>query len=103
MDDFIETNRIIISGETVDLSPSGALNHCKEPLELGEVFELAIRVPIRYAPMRSIAEVIQLQTCGSDEEHDPNNIGVKSILISSFVSSYLKSRDTHCQEEEPEE
>ena len=58
MDDFIETNRIIISGETVDLSPSGALNHCKKPLELGEVFELAIRVPFRYAPMRSIAEVI---------------------------------------------
>jgi hypothetical protein len=77
-----ECDRRIINGETINITHSGALIRTQEPLELGKVFEMDVNVPFRYRPIWAIAEVVRLQTAGSDVDYGPYGTGVHFIIIS---------------------
>jgi hypothetical protein len=103
---FLEKNRRIIRGETINISLDAAFIRCQEALEPGEVIELAISVPFPSSPIRTIAEVVRSETLGSDAE--PLSVGtiVQFMIISdedrkfisSFVSDQLKSKNLHWRE-----
>ena len=79
---FAEYDRKIINGEAINISHSGALILTQEPIEPGEVFEMAVSVPFRYRPIRAIAEVMRPQTASSDVDYGPYGMGVQFIIIS---------------------
>ena len=79
---FAEYDRKIINGEAINISHSGALILIQEPIEPGEVFEMAVSVPFGYRPIRAIAEVVRPQTASSDVDYGPYGMGVQFIMIS---------------------
>lgn len=106
---FAESDRRIISGKAINISPGGAFILFQNPLKLGEVFELTVSVPLRNYPIRAIAEVVRSQTAGFDVEIKQYGIGVQFIIIpdadresiSSFVSDRLKSKVIYLRMEKP--
>ena len=77
-----ECDRRIINGEAINITHSGAFLLTQEPLEPGEVFEMAVSVPFRYRPIWAIAEVVRPQTASSDVDYGPYGMGVQFIIIS---------------------
>jgi hypothetical protein len=104
---FLESNRKIIHGETINISSDAAFIRCQEALEPGEVIELSISVPFPSSPIRTIAEVVQSENLGSDAESLPVGTIVQFMIISdedrkfisSFVSDQLKSKDLDWRQE----
>lgn len=96
---FVETNRKIISGEAINISPGGVFILTQEPLKLWEVFELTVSVPYRDSPVRAIVEAVRSQTVLSDVNLYPHGMAVQFMIlshvdresISVFVSDKLKS------------
>jgi hypothetical protein len=104
---FLESNRKIIRGETINISSNAAFIRCQEALEPGEVIELAISVPFPSSPIRTIAEVVRSETLGSAAESLSVGTIVQFMIISdedrkfisSFVSDQLKSKDLDWRQE----
>ena len=98
---FLESNRRIIRGETINISSDAAFIRCEEALEPGEVIELAVSVPFPSSPIRIIAEVVRSETLGSDAEPLSHGTIVQFMIISdedrkfisSLASDQLKSKD----------
>ena len=98
---FLESNRRIIRGETINISSDAAFVQCEEALEPGEVIELALSVPFPSSPIRIIAEVVRSETLGSDAEPLSHGTIVQFMIISdedrkfisSLASDQLKSKD----------
>ena len=96
---FVETNRRIISGEAINISPGGVFILTQEPLKLREVFELTVSVPYRDSPVRAIVEAVRSQTVRSDVNLYPHGMAFQFMIlshvdresISVFVSDKLKS------------
>ena len=89
---FAEYDRKIINGEAINISHSGALILIQEPIEPGEVFEMAVSVPFGYRPIRAIAEVVRPQTASSDVDYGPYGTGVQFIMISEEDRKLILSR-----------
>jgi hypothetical protein len=89
---FAEYDRKIINGEAINISHSGALIFTQEPIEPGEVFEMAVSVPFGYRPIRAIAEVVRPQTASSDVDYGPYGMGVQFIMISEEDRELILSR-----------
>jgi hypothetical protein len=89
---FAEYNRKIINGEAINISHSGALIFIQEPIEPGEVFEMAVSVPFGYRPIRTIAEVVRPQTTSSDVDYGPYGMGVHFLMISKEDRKLILTR-----------
>ena len=96
---FAETNRKILSGEAINISPGGVFIFTQEPLKLGEIFVLTVSVPFRDSPVMAIVEAVRSQTVRSAVNFMPHGMGVQFIILSDedresislFVSDKLKS------------
>ena len=90
---FLESNRRIIRGETINISSDAAFIRCQEALEPGEVIELAISIPFPSSPIRTIAEVVRSETLGSDAKSLSHGTIVQFMIISDedrrFISSFV--------------
>lgn len=96
---IIQTAQRFIAGETKDISASGAFINCWKPLEVNEVFEMAISVSLLDSPIRLTAEVIRSDIPDARGKPGSGGMGVRFTkiseedrqLISAAVSGNLKS------------
>jgi hypothetical protein len=96
---FAETNRKLLSGEAINISPGGVFILTQEPLKLGEIFELTVSVPFRDSPVMAIVEAVRSQTIRSAVNFMFRGMGIQFIVLSDgdresmsvFVSDKLKS------------
>lgn len=99
---IIETSRGIMTGETKDISSGGAFIHCRQPLKIKEVFDMAISVSLLSSPLKATAEVIRSNASGTDDKLGPIGMGVRFTNISDedrqyiydLVSTRLKAKST---------
>ena len=87
-----------MSGETQDVSYSGAFIRCREPLKPSEVLEVSISVSLLCPRVQAQAEVIWSNASSVDAKVKPRGMGVKFThvddtdreLISALVADHLK-------------
>jgi hypothetical protein len=70
----------IMHGETRDISLQGAFIHCRNPLNLNEVFDMVVDVPEKSLNVR--AEVVWSNIHGPDDKITPRGMGVRFVKIS---------------------
>ena len=78
---IMENNRNIISGETQDISASGAYVRCRKPLKPVEVFTY-VSVSFLSPRIRAIAEVVRSDVIGSINGIEHYGIGIRFVAIS---------------------
>ena len=70
----------IMHGETRDISLQGAFIHCRNPLNLNEVFDMVVDVPEKSLNVK--AEVVWSNIHGPDDKITPRGMGVRFVKIS---------------------
>ena len=70
----------VMHGETRDISPQGAFIHCRNPLNLNEVFDMVVDVPEKSLNVK--AEVVWSNIHGPDDKITPRGMGVRFVQIS---------------------
>ena len=71
----------ILHGETRDISTQGAFIHCRNPLNLNEVFDMVVDVPEKSLNVK--AEVVWSNIHGPDDKITPRGMGVRFVKISN--------------------
>ena len=71
----------IMHGETRDISLQGAFIHCRNPLNLNEIFDMVVDVPEKSLNVR--AEVVWSNIHGPDDKITPRGMGVRFVSMSS--------------------
>ena len=97
----VKTDKGTMEGVTSNVAPNGVFIHCKKPLRLNEVFEMAINIPNSDFSLTARAEVVWSNRYGPDDEISPRGMGVRFLRISSetrkFIAraalDYLKSKE----------
>ena len=112
----VETKERVIYGTTADVSIGGAFISCREPLELGEIFDMVIcDVSLADCPLpldsslRVKAGVVRLKTYDANELLLPRGMGVRFInisdaerkLIATLMPYQLKDYGVGWREERP--
>ena len=90
-----------MSGETEDVSYSGAFIRCREPLKPSEVLEMSISVSLLCPRVQATAEVIWSNVSSSDDDSKPRGMGVRFTniantdqeLISALIADHLSDVD----------
>jgi hypothetical protein len=90
-----------MSGETKDVSHTGAFIRCREPLKPSEVLEMSISVSLLCPRVQAQAEVVWSNASTADTEAKPRGMGVRFIhiddtdreLISTLVEDQLEDQD----------
>ena len=98
---IIRSARGFMSGETKDVSYSGAFIRCREPLKPSEVVEMSISVSLLCPRVQARCEVIWSNAASADAGVKPRGMGVRFIhiddtdreLISALVADHLKDTD----------
>ncbi len=98
---IIKSTRGFMSGETEDVSYSGAFIRCREPLKPSEVLEMSISVSLLCPRVQATAEVIWSNVSSSDDESKPRGMGVRFTnitntdqeLISALLADHLRDVD----------
>ena len=85
---IMENNRNIISGETQDISASGAYVRCRKPLKPVEVFTY-VSVSFLSPRIRAIAEVVRWDVIGSANGIEHYGIGIRFVAISNEAQELI--------------
>ncbi len=85
----VKTDKGTMDGVTSDVTPNGVFIHCKKPLRLNVVFEMAIDIPNSEHSITAKAEVVWSNRWGPDDEISPRGMGVRFVKISSEARKFI--------------